>query len=82
MMGACPTMTTSRPPTRNWYFSASGTTGTEPVTRIASYSVEPQPLRPSPVSTLTSATLFTCRFCWAKVARRLSISTVVTCCAR
>ncbi|CFP63700.1 Uncharacterised protein [Bordetella pertussis] len=52
------------------------------MTRIASYSVEPQPLRPSPVSTLTSATLFTCRFCWAKVARRLSISTVVTCCAR
>src|SRR5690606_11934542 len=50
MMGAVPTTTTRRPPIRSWYFRASGTEGTEPVTRIASYSVVPHPEWASPVS--------------------------------
>src|SRR5690606_559682 len=79
MTGERPTTMMRRPLTRSGYLRPSGTvSGTEPVTRIASYSVDPQPLWPSPVSTSTFATPLRCRFSVANAASRGSISTEVT----
>src|SRR5699024_2307220 len=80
--GCCPTAAAKRPPLLSWYVSASGTTGTEPVSKIASNSVVPQPAWASPVSTLTLVMSLFSRFAIAKVASVRLISTEVTCCAK